>query len=456
VRDLDALLRFPTVSSDAHRARDIRACAGWLADRSRAAGLHDVRLVPGRRHPAVLAHRPAAPGHRTLLLYTHYDVQPPGPRAAWRTDPFLPTVRNGRIHARGASDDKGQLLAHLIGTERALARGASTGVVLLFDGEEEIGSPSLPDVLRDAVGPLAPDAALISDTRMIGPGRPAFVAGLRGSLGVELEVRGPPRELHSGRFGGAVTNPVEALCEMLAALHDADRRIALPGFYAAVRRPPRFGRPPPAALAVLRQAGVDRGRGERGFSAYARTTSRPSLTINGVRGGNAEAPNAAIPASARAQLSFRLVADQRPDEVERQLMAQLAELVPRGATCRVTRHGSSRPVLLDPRDALHRTLAAACRDVWGRPPAVVRSGGSIRAAELFTRHGLPTALLGFAPPDDNAHGPNEWFSLENLELGARTVAATLLSLSMQARAHPSSPTSLNRPRVVPTRRQRFR
>jgi acetylornithine deacetylase/succinyl-diaminopimelate desuccinylase-like protein len=427
--DLDALLRFPTVSSDARHARDIRACAGWLAGRCRAAGLHDVRLVPGRRHAAVLAHRPAAPGRRTLLLYTHYDVQPPGPRAAWRTDPFVPSVRDGRVHARGASDDKGQLLAHLVGTERALARGAGAGVVLLFDGEEEIGSPSLPDVLREAVVPLAPDAALISDTRMIGPGRPAFVAGLRGSLGIELEVRGPPRELHSGRFGGAVTNPVEALCEMLAALHDADRRIALPGFYASVRRPPRIGRPPATALAVLPQAGVTHGRGERGFSAYARTTSRPALSVNGVRGGKAEAPNSAIPASARAQLSLRLVPDQRPDEVARQLMARLAELVPSGVTCRVTRHGSSRPVVLDPGDALHRTLAAACRDVWGRPPAVVRSGGSIRAAELFIRHGLPTALLGFAPPDDNAHGPNESFPLENLERGAQTVAGALLRLS---------------------------
>jgi acetylornithine deacetylase/succinyl-diaminopimelate desuccinylase-like protein len=226
-----------------------------------------------------------------------------------------------------------------------------------------------------------------------------------------------------------VTNPVEALCEMLAALHDADRRIALPGFYANVRWPPRFSRPPRAALAVLRQAGVTQGRGERGFSTYARTTSRPALSINGVDAGNAEAPNAAIPVSARAQLSFRLVPDQRPDEVARQLMSRLAELVPSGVTCRVTGHGSSLPVLLDPRDALHRTLAAACRDVWGRPPAVVRSGGSIRAAALFTRHGLPTVLLGFAPPDDRAHGPNEWLPLENLESGARTVAATLLRFS---------------------------
>jgi acetylornithine deacetylase/succinyl-diaminopimelate desuccinylase-like protein len=183
VGDLDALLRFPTVSSDARHAQDIRACACWLADRCRAAGLPDVRLVPGRRHPAVLAHRPAATGRRTLLLYTHYDVQPPGPRAAWRTDPFVPSFREGRVYARGASDDKGQLLAHLVGTERALSRGACTGVVLLFDGEEEIGSPSLPDVLGAAVAPLAPEAALISDTRMVGPGREGFVFGFHGSPG---------------------------------------------------------------------------------------------------------------------------------------------------------------------------------------------------------------------------------------------------------------------------------
>ena len=169
-----------------------------------------------------------------------------------------------------------------------------------------------------------------------------------------------------------------------------------------------------------------RGHGERGFSAYARTTSRPALTVNGLHSGNAEAPNASIPRSARAQLSFRLVSDQSPDTIESQLLCRLAELVPDGVTCRAVRHGSSLPVLLDPRDALHRTIATACARVWGREPAVVRSGGSIRAAELFSRSGLPTALLGFAPPDDNAHGPNEWLPLANLELGARMIADTLV------------------------------
>jgi acetylornithine deacetylase/succinyl-diaminopimelate desuccinylase-like protein len=431
IADLAALVGFASVSSDPRRAHEVRRCARWVAHRCARAGLSRVELIAGRRHPPVVAQNSRAPGRPTVLLYGHYDVQPPGPRAAWHTPPFTPTLRGADLHGRGASDDKGQLLCQLLGVEALGRRGRpAVNVVLVADGEEEVGSPSMPALLARRLPSWRPQAAIICDTRMLAPGRPAFTVGLRGSLALELAVQGPPAELHSGHFGGAVHNPLQVLCEALAALHDRHGRIAVQGLYDDVRRPAR-GAPPIADAAMLAQAGVKRGWGEDGFSAYERVTTRPSLTIAGVTGGH-QGPGvkAVIPARASAKLSLRLVPNQSPERVERQLGARLRALMPPTVRWRLERESASRPVLLNSRDVAHQAAARACGRIWRRAPALLRSGGSIPLVDLLARrYAVPTVLLGFALPDDCAHAPNEKFHVPHLDLGARTIAAFLEELA---------------------------
>lgn len=425
--DLATLVRFASVSSDPRRAQDVRRCARWVADRCARAGFARVGVIGGRRHPLVVAEDRRAAGRPTVLLYGHYDVQPPGSRAQWRTPPFTPTLCGADLHGRGASDDKGQLLCQLLGVETLRRHGRlAVNVVLIADGEEEVGSPSLPALLARRVPTWRPQAAIICDTRMFAPGHPALTVGLRGSLALEIAVEGPPAELHSGHFGGAVHNPLQVLCEALAALHDRRGRIAVPGFYDEVRPRPS-GRPPVTDAAVLSQAGVAHGFGEEGFSAYERVTVRPSLTIAGVTGGHqGHGVKSIIPARASAKLSLRLVPNQSPERAEHQLRGRLRTLMPPTVRWRLERESASRPVLLDSHDVAHQAAARACRRVWHTEPVLLRSGGSIPLVDLLARrHALPTVLLGFALPDDGAHAPNEKFHVPHLDLGARTIAAFL-------------------------------
>jgi acetylornithine deacetylase/succinyl-diaminopimelate desuccinylase-like protein len=433
--ELATLVRFATVSSDPARAGELRRAARWLAARLARAGLERVRVVRSARHPMVLAEHRRSPGRATVLLYAHYDVQPPGPREQWTSPPFVPTRRGNDLYGRGASDDKGQLLCHVLGVERMLRRGSlGVNVVMVLDGEEEIGSPGLASVLVPLVRCAPVDAALISDTRMLGPGRPAITVGLRGSLAVELAVTGPKRDLHSGAFGGAVHNPLQGLCEVVAGLHRPDGRIALPGLYERVRPAPREV-PPRTDREILREAGARRGWGERGYNAYERTTIRPALTINGLSGGHqGPGAKAVIPQRASAKLSFRLVPDQDPDTVAQALRRHLAAVVPPTLSWTLTRQASSLPVAVDPDGPAHRAAARAVERVWGRPPTMLRSGGSIAAAELLAgRLGVPTVLLGFALPDDRAHGPDERFDVRHLDLGAATVSSFLREMESVSR-----------------------
>ena len=427
---LAALVRQRTVSSDPAAAGQLRAAARGLAQRLARAGLTRVWMVTPARHPIVVAEHRHAAGRPTALLYAHYDVQPPGPAEQWSSPPFEPTLRGDDLYGRGASDDKGQLLCHLLALESLLRRRRlPVNVVVVLDGEEEIGSPGLPKVLR-WLARRGLDAALISDTRMLGPGRPALTLGLRGSLAVELELRGPGTDLHSGAFGGAVHNPLQGLCEVIAALHGDGGRIAIPGVYESLRAVPRTPVPPRSDGEILGEAHVARGWGELGYNAYERTVARPALTVNGLTGGHqGPGPKSVIPARASAKLSFRLVPDQSPGDVERALRGSLARLVPPTLAWRLTRQSTSRPVLMSATAPAQRAAALAVADVWGRPPVRLRSGGSIAAAEvLAARLGVPTVLLGFALPDDRAHGPDEKFHLPHLELGAATVARFLFHL----------------------------
>src|ERR1700733_14254841 len=294
VAELKQFVRFPSVSNQPQRAGDLRKCASWLAAHLRRIGLEQVRIVPTDRHPVVYAAWHHARGRPTLLLYGHYDVQPAEPLEQWRTPPFDPVVKHNNLYGRGASDDKGQLFTHVKALESYLKteRALPVNVKCIFEGGEELGgSPGLESFVNRNQSALRADAALMSDTRMLGPGRPALGYSQRGNIRFEVEVCGPKHDLHSGNFGGAVHNPLQALCEMIAGLHDAHGRVAIPGFYDDVRHWGEkerafMARTGPTDEQILLDAQVERGWAESGFSLYESTTIRPALTLNGMAGGH--------------------------------------------------------------------------------------------------------------------------------------------------------------------------
>ena len=392
--------------------------------------MREVRLLPGERHPAVWAASPRIPGRPTVLAYAHYDVQPPDPLDAWETPPFQATLRYGHLHGRGTSDDKGPLMAHLKAIEAYLAtsRRLPVNLVMLLEGEEEIGSPGLARLLADPGVTAGADVAVMSDTRMLGRRLPAISYSERGSVSLELEVRGPSEELHSGAFGGAVHNPIQALCKIVATLHDRRGRVAIPGFYDRVRRLPPAERslmrrtgPPDAA--ILREAHVPAPWGEPGFSLYERTTIRPALTLNGITGGyQGTGPKSVIPPKASVKMNIRLAADQDPGEVESQVRAHVRSVTPATVHTTVRRLGSSAaPAVLQRRHPAMAAASAAYTRGFGAPPRFVRSGGTIPIVAMLEEHlGIPTVLMGFALPGDRMHAPNERFFLPNFLRGIET------------------------------------
>lgn len=453
--ELQDLVHIPSVSAQTKHAGDVKRCAQWLAGHLRKIGMEGVRVIPTRRHPLVYAEWTKAPELPTVLIYGHYDVQPPDPLKEWTTPPFEPTVRGQHLYGRGACDDKGQLFCHVKALESSLKTSGRlpVNVKCLFDGEEEIGSPSLKPFLQRNARALAADAAVMSDTRMLGPKQPALTYSLRGGLGMELEVSGPARDLHSGTFGGTVHNPLQALAEILAGLHGADGRIAIPGFYDRVRRPGERERSymatvGPSDAKILADAGAERAWGEKGWSLYERTTIRPSLSVTGLTGGyQGEGSKAVIPARARAKLNFRLVPDQDPREIDLLVRRHLARVTPPTVRSRVTTQLRARPAEIDRGHAAVRAAAVAYKRGFGAAPVFLRSGGSIPVVNLFQEIlSLPTALLGFALPDDSIHAPNERFYLPNFERGIATCLAYLdevaaLAPGRTARREETAPTA---------------
>jgi acetylornithine deacetylase/succinyl-diaminopimelate desuccinylase-like protein len=438
--ELEHFLRFPSVSSQPRHADDVARCAAWLAGHLRAIGLPQATVVPTARHPLVLARRPA-PDRPRLLLYGHYDVQPADPLAEWRSPPFVPTRRGENLYGRGASDDKGQLFAHVKAIEGYLRTAGSLPVDLtcLFDGEEEIGSPSLKPFLAAHRRELACDAAVISDTRMLGPDRPAITYAMRGGLGMELEVSRPGQDLHSGNFGGAVHNPLQALCAILARLHDRSGRIAIPGFYDRVRCPSAaerayMRRVGPTDAEIRRDALMPRPAGptengadlwgEPGYSLYERTTIRPDLTVNGLSGGyQGPGGKAVIPARGSAKLSFRLVPDQDPAEVEGLVRDHLARIAPPTVGLCARTQMRARPAVVDRTHPAMRAAARAYRRGFGAAPVFLRSGGTIPIVNTLQELlGVPVVLMGFALPDDALHAPNEKLHLPTFYRAIETCA----------------------------------
>lgn len=422
VSELKEFLRFPSVSSQPQHANDLKKCAHWLANHLRRIGLKRVKIFPTKGHPIVYAAWQQERARPTVLIYGHYDVLPGEPVQEWRTPPFDPIVLASNLHGRGASDDKGQLFSHIKAIESYLTTGRTLPVNLkcIFEGEEEIGSPHLTSFIVRNKRALRADAAVISDTRMLAPDRPAISYAQRGGLRAELEITGPPHELHSGNFGGAVHNPLQALCEMIARLHDAHGRVTIPGFYDDVRN---WGeqerafmeRTGPADAQILHDARVERGWGEAGFSLYERTTIRPALTLNGLAGGHyGTGAKSIIPARAIAKLSFRLVPDQDPQEIARLFREHVERLTPSAVRSSVRTFSAIKPALVDRNHPAVRAAAFAYKKGFGAPPVFLRSGGSIPVVTTFQEVlGCPAVLMGFGLPDDHIHGPNEKFYLPN-------------------------------------------
>lgn len=432
--ELDEFLRIPSVSARSEHRTDMVRAADWLARSLSDAGLTS-SIFPTPGHPVVLGEwRGAAEGAPTVLVYGHYDVQPVEPLELWTSPPFEPTERDGRIYARGSVDDKGQLFLHVKALEAHMnVRGTlPVNVIVLAEGEEEVGSENLEAFIREHAERLACDAVVISDSAMFAPGIPSILSSLRGMTYVQIDVRGPSGDLHSGMYGGAVVNPAMALARILASFHDEHGRIAIPGFYDAVRPWPeqvRAGmRELPFSDDEMRSdIGVSAFGGEEGYTTLEKLWTRPTCEVNGLLSGyTGEGAKTVLPATAMAKVSCRLVPDQDPMVIAELLADHVARVAPEGVKVTVTPLHGGRPWRAELAGPLYDAARVALREAFGRDPVIVGEGGSIPVVGDFERIlGAPVLLMGFGLPGENAHAPDEWISVENFRGGMRA-AATLL------------------------------
>ncbi|MEX2092460.1 MAG: dipeptidase [Pirellulales bacterium] len=425
VDDLAELLRIASVSADSRHAGDIRRAAEWMATRFKQLGL-TTELVETAGHPLVVAESPPVPGKPVALVYGHYDVQPPDPLGEWTTPPFEPSIRHGNIYARGATDDKGQMLTHVKSVEAWIRSGQKLPlqVKFLIEGEEEVGSTHLESFVAENRERLACDCVVISDCGQFAPGVPAITYGLRGIAYYELKLTGPRQDLHSGTFGGGVTNPAGALVSMLAALKDADGRIQLPGFYDDVlplsdAERQQFRDLPFDEDDFMRQLVVDGLSGEAGHTTLERRWARPTCDVNGLTSGyQGEGAKTVLPARASAKFSFRLVPNQDPTKISKALKKFLEARLPPGIRMElVDFHGA--PGVVVPLESPYISAAAAAIEAgFGRAPVYIREGGSIPIVNTFARElDADVLLLGWGQNDDNTHSPNEKFSLADYQRG---------------------------------------
>jgi len=430
---LKEFIAFPSIANS--RPEQCARCAEWLAGHMESLGL-SARVEAGGGPPNVIAEARVDDAAPTLLIYGHYDVQPPEPLDEWRTEPFDAVVTDRCLWGRGASDDKGQLFAHLAAIEawQRAGGGLPVNVKLLVEGAEEIGSPHMEAFLSAHADELSADAAIISDGEFFADGVPAITYALRGLAYVEVTFRGPAADIHSGLHGGAVTNPIDSLARLVGALHDADGRVALEGYYDDVlalsddeRR--RWRELPFDAAAYGRSLGLDAlGGGEAGFTPLERRWGRPTLDCNGIVGGyTGEGSKTIIPASASVKVSMRLVPDQDPEKVVAAFRRFVAAHTPRGIASEVKVNAEARPVLLAAESAAMDAGRAALTEAFAAAPAMIRCGASVPITELIQRLlGLDAVLMGFGLPDDNLHSPNERFRLGQL-FGGMTACAAFLN-----------------------------
>lgn len=430
VDELCEYVRFASVSAQPAHRKDMHACAEWIARNCRHIGL-DARVCQTTGHPIVLARTPRRKGRRHFMVYGHYDVQPPEPFDLWKTPPFTPTIQGRAMFGRGASDNKGQNLAHLKAVEAYFKTGTELPCDLTFviEGEEEVGSKSLAAFLKQHRAVLKCDAVVVSDTGIPSARLPALTYALRGIMGFEVILRGPSRDLHSGIFGGSVENPAMALCRLLAKVHDAHGRVAIPGFYDGVAKLTAYERRQMARVpfntAQYRKfLGVPQLFGERGFSPDEQRTSRPTFEINGLTSGyQGDGSKTIVPAWARAKITMRLVPHQNPEHVRRAALAFLKQHCPPTMQITVNAGHGAEAYMVSPQGADAQAALRALKQAFGCEPVLIREGGSIPIVNQFKKIlGADTLLLGLALPDDNAHSPNEKFDLGIFANGQRMSA----------------------------------
>jgi acetylornithine deacetylase/succinyl-diaminopimelate desuccinylase-like protein len=426
-------LRFPSISALPEHAADVRAAAGWLAGAMRSVKIENVEVSETGGHPIVYGDWLHAEGAPTVLIYGHYDVQPVDPVELWTSPPFEPVIEGGRMLARGAADDKGQIHAHLMAFQAVMTTTGALpiNVKYVFEGEEESSSVHLAPWLEANRDRLAADVAIISDTGFFEGNLPSITVSLRGLMYAQIDVSSSPVDLHSGGFGGAVPNPALALATILAALKGPDGRIRIPGFYDDVVELTEDEHAAMAALPFDEEAfrvatGVAALVGEAGYSTLERKSTRPTLDVNGIWGGfQGHGSKTIIPAHAHAKVSCRLVADQDPATIFGRLRDYVLAIAPPGVTVEVQELGGGRGSRTPIDHPVTQAAARALERVFGRAPVYSREGGSIPITALFTSVlGLDVVLLGFVQPHDNAHAPNEWMDLANYEGAIRTIVAT--------------------------------
>ena len=426
LQDLFSFLRFASVSTDSRHTADVRDCASWLQQKLLSMGL-SVETHETARHPVVVARNEHRADRKTLLIYGHYDVQPVDPLELWQSNPFEPEIREGKIWARGATDNKGQMLAHVLGVEKTLREHGALPVnlIFLFEGEEEIGSPNLAPFLEKHREELRCDVIAVSDTGMVAAGIPTMGYGLRGIACAEVTLRGPKSDLHSGIFGGAVANPITALARLVASLHDDKGRIQIHGFYDDVRPLEAWESemwrqiPGVAEADYLRSTGSPAVFGEDGYSSAERVWARPTAELNGIGGGyQGEGSKTVLPAKAFAKFSFRLVPDQDPRDILEKVERHFREHCPPGVHCDIEIGHDGKPYLANPHSADGKAAQRALHKAFGREAVLIREGGSIPIIQSFREIlGADTLLLGLALPDCRIHAPNENFPVENFETG---------------------------------------
>jgi len=427
--ELFELLRFPSVSADPKYKGDVLKTADYIAEKLRSAGADQVAVCPTAGYPIVYGEKMIDPSKPTVLVYGHYDVQPPEPLELWHTPPFEPTVREGKVFARGACDDKGQMYMHIKAFELMQAtEGLPCNIKFMIEGEEEVGSDNLGTFVKENKDKLAADVVLISDTAMISLEHPSLETGLRGLSYLEVEVTGPNRDLHSGVYGGAVANPATILAQMIASLHDEDNRVNIPGFYddvATLSTTEReaLNKAPFDEAAYKTDLGIDELWGEKGYTTIERTGIRPTLEVNGIWGGYiGEGAKTVLPSKAHAKISMRLVPNQRSEVITKLFQQHFESMAPPTVKVKVTPHHGGEPAVTPTDSVAYKAAEQAIQEAFGKAPIPTRGGGSIPIVALFEEElGLKTVLMGFGLDSDNLHSPNEKYDIANYYKGIETI-----------------------------------
>jgi acetylornithine deacetylase/succinyl-diaminopimelate desuccinylase-like protein len=431
ISELFEWLRIPSISADSHYKGDVRKAAEFLKEKLMAAGADNVEICETKGHPIVYGEKIVNPSLPTVLVYGHYDVQPADPINLWDSPPFEPVIKNDKIYARGACDDKGQVYMHVKAFEAMMKLNQlPCNVKFMVEGEEEVGSDNLGVFVKDNKAKLKADVILISDTALISLEHPSITTGLRGLSYMEVEVTGPNRDLHSGVYGGAVANPINTLCTMIDSLHDENGRVAIPGFYdkvaeltAAERE--AMNKAPFDLNAYKSELGIGDIKGEKGYTTLERTGVRPTLDVNGIWGGyTGEGAKTVLPSKASAKISMRLVPNQVSAEITELFTKHFNSLAPASVKVKVTAHHGGEPAVTATDSPAYKAASKAFEEVFGKSPIPTRDGGSIPIVALFKRElGLDTVLLGFGLDSDAIHSPNEHYGVKNFLLGIETISS---------------------------------